>query len=121
MYRQDFQDELAPAIAGHTFDVNQASCASSGCHPSTEQALAVQQTLQAEIQGRLDRVKTLLGDPSTWEYEAGGGPADQSGITDAVKQARFLYYYALNDGSLGMHNPAYVRAMLVKAELLLTP
>lgn len=121
MYRQDFQDEQAPAISGHTFEVNQASCTNSGCHPSIEQALAVQQTLQTEIQGRLDAVKALLGDPSTWEYEAGGGPADQSTITDTVKQARFLYYYALNDGSLGMHNPAYVRDMLIKAEELLTP
>jgi hypothetical protein len=30
-----------------------------------------------------------------------------------------LYYYALVDGSLGVHNPDYVRLILDKAEELL--
>jgi len=121
MFRQDFQSEVAPAISGHTFDVNYNSCALSGCHPSVNQARSVEATLKAEIEGRLATVRSLLGDPATWEYSSSGGPSDQSTISDAVKQARFLYYYALNDGSYGMHNPAYVRDMLVKAEQLLTP
>ncbi len=119
MFRQDFQSEVAPAISGHTFAVNLASCAQSGCHPSVGQARAVQATLRAEIDGRLANVRRLLGEPAAWEYSSAGGPEDQGTVSDAVKQARFLYYYALNDGSKGMHNPAYVRDMLLKAEQLL--
>lgn len=119
LYRQDFQSEVAPAIAGHTFEVDNLSCAETGCHPSSAQAIAAQTTLQSEVQTRLDAIKTALGDESTWEYSATGGPSDQSSITDAVKQARFLYHYMLSDGSLGIHNPDYVRSMLDKAESLL--
>ncbi len=79
----------------------------------------MQATLSAEFDGRLATVRQLLGDPATWEYSSAGGPEDQSALSDAVKQARFLYYYALYDGSKGMHNPAYVRDMLIKAEQLL--
>ena len=38
---------------------------------------------------------------------------------NSIKQARFLLKYAEADGSLGMHNPAYVRDMLVKARDLI--
>ncbi len=119
MFRQDFESEIAPAISGHTFAVNFKSCAISGCHPSQAQAEAVYATLQAEIQGRLDAVAAALGDPATWEYSEEGGPSDQSGISDNVKKARFLYHMVLSDGSLGMHNPSYVRDMLLEAEELL--
>lgn len=114
MYREDFQDENAPAIAGHSFAVNQNSCAISGCHPSMEQALAVQETLQMEIQDRLDSVKAALDAWGDWEYSSSGGAG--SDVPDEIAKARFLYYYSANDGSLGMHNPAYVRDMLIEAE-----
>lgn len=122
MYRRDFQDEEAPAISGHNFTVNNAGCATSGCHPSTEAAVAAQATLQGEVQSRLDDIAARLGDPATWEYVANGGPADdvQATLPDALKQARYLYYYALVDGSLGVHNPDYIRLILEKAEDLLT-
>lgn len=122
MYRQDFQSEIAPAISGHNFNVNNAGCATSGCHPSSDAAFAAQVTLQTEVESRLNDILERLGDPALWEYTANGGPdeAGQTAITNAVKQARFLYYYALVDGSLGVHNPDYVRSILVKAEELLT-
>jgi len=119
LYRQDFQSEIAPAIAGHTFEVNQQSCATAGCHPSQAQALSVQATLQTEIQGRIDEIRALLGSPSDWDYSMTGGPADQSVLPDSIRQARFLLKYVEADGSLGMHNPAYVRDMLVKARDLI--
>lgn len=121
MYREDFQSEEAPAISGHNFTVNNAGCATSGCHPSVDAAVAAQATLQTEIQFRLDRIYERLGDPSEWEYVSNGGPNNvgQAALSDQVRQARYLYYYALVDGSLGVHNPDYVRSMLVKAEALL--
>ncbi len=125
LYRQDFMSDQAPAIAGHTFQVNNAGCtvtsAATSCHPTTEAAVAAQATLQAEIQGRLDAVRMLLGDPAMWEYSSTGGPMDQSMISDDVKKARFLLKYVEADGSRGIHNPDYVRHMLVEAEFLVTP
>lgn len=122
MYRQDFESEEAPAISGHDFQVNTAGCANSGCHASQAEAEARLVTLQTEIQGRLDDILTRLGDPTTWEYVANGGPPEeeQAAISNEIKPVRFLYYYALNDGSLGMHNPDYVRDMLEKADEILT-
>ncbi len=121
MYRQDFQSEEAPAISGHNFTVNNGGCAASGCHPSAEAAIAAQATLQTEVETRLDDISARLGDSTTWEYTAGGGPdADgQALISNEIKQIRFLLKYISNDGSLGVHNPDYVRSMLDKAEELL--
>jgi hypothetical protein len=122
LYRQDFMDEQAPAISGHVFMVNTAGCASAGCHPSTDAATAALATLQAEIQTRLDDILTRLGDPANWEYTSDGGPnaAGQALISDNIKKVRFLYHYTINDGSLGIHNPAYVRDMMTEASDLLT-
>ena len=122
MYRQDFQSAQAPAISGHTFQVNESSCATSGCHPSLGQALAVKATLQTEVQNRLNDIASRLGDPATWEYTSNGGPnaADQRNLPDWLKQVRFLYSYVLVAGSLGIHNPAYARDCLIAAQDLLT-
>jgi hypothetical protein len=121
LYRQDFMSELAPAIAGHTFEVNDLSCATANCHPSQAQAETAQTTLQSEVQTRLDGIAAGLGDPSTWQYTADGGPdADgQDAISDEVKKIRFIYAYIINDASLGLHNPSYTRSLLDKAEELL--
>jgi formate-dependent nitrite reductase cytochrome c552 subunit len=119
LYRQDFQTELAPAISGHTFEVNHKSCDSVGCHPSQEQATTAQSVLQSEVDARLQSIADRLGDPSTWEYSAEGGPEDQSAVSEEVKKIRFLYHYVLSDGSLGIHNPDYIREILTTAENLL--
>ncbi len=131
MYRQSFESEEVPAVSGHSFEVNLNSCATSGCHPSQAQAEAVLATLEAEIDIRLEEVLDLLGDEAEWDYSSDeyGGPPEaddaepgefsQDDIPDAIKKARFLYYYALNDGSKGMHNPAYVRDMLIEAKDLI--
>jgi hypothetical protein len=122
MYRQDFMSEEAPAISGHLFTVNLESCATAGCHPSANQASAAKTTLQTEIQGRLDQIASRLGDPSTWEYTSDGGPdaAGQALLSDEIKQVRFMYHYVSNDGSIGIHNPDYVRDIVEEAEDILT-
>lgn len=121
LYRQDFQSELAPAVAGHTFEVNYQSCATAGCHPSKAVAEAALITLHTEVDSRLDAIEVRLGDPSTWEYSAEGGPnaAGQAMLSDNIKKIRYLYHYIVSDGSLGIHNPDYVRSMLETAEDLL--
>lgn len=121
MYRQDFQSDQAPAIAGHSFQVNYKGCATAGCHPSQAAAEAAIITLHTEVDSRLDMIEVRLGDTSTWEYSSAGGPnsAGQAMLSDNIKKIRFLYHYITADGSLGIHNPDYVRDMLEKAEDLL--
>lgn len=117
MYRQDFMSDRAPAIAGHTFQVSFAGCMVAGCHnPGIETRTA---TFQSNVQTRLDGIAMRLGDASTWEYSATGGPMDQDGVSDNIKKIRFLLRYIEADGSLGVHNPDYVTAMLSEAERLL--
>ena len=67
-------------------------------------------------------IASRLGDLSEWGYSSEGGPPEeeQANISDEIKKIRFLYYYVLNDGSLGVHNPAYVHSTLDEAEDLLT-
>jgi len=121
MFRKDFESEEAPTISGHTFEVNFEGCTAATCHPSPADAEGVTDALHASVQARLDAIEARLGDPSTWEYSEEGGPpeVDQDALSDEIKQIRFLYYYVLNDGSLGVHNPQYVDSILDKMEDLL--
>lgn len=121
MGQEDYVSEEEPAVTGHLFHIDMTACSAVGCHPSTAIASADMATLQTEVQDRLDDIYARLGDPATWEYESNDGPdeAGQALLSDEIKQIRFLYYYTLNDTSLGVHNPQYVKAMLDKAEDLL--
>ena len=125
MFRKDFETEEAPAISGHQFTVNLEAC--NACHPAgVSDTLAA---LQDEVQTALDDIEARLGDPATWQYSATGGPPEaddaqagettQDDVSDEVKQVRFLWSYVSNDGSLGVHNPGYVRAILAKADEIL--
>ena len=122
MYRQDFESEEAPAIAGHTFQTDFDSC-TTACHfihSTKTQAEGAMNTLKQGIQDRLDKIEERLDDWGDWKYSAEGGPADQSGIPDEIKKVRFLKAYVESDGSLGMHNPGYIADILTEAENLLT-
>jgi formate-dependent nitrite reductase cytochrome c552 subunit len=44
----------------------------------------------------------------------------QAALSDEIKKIRFLYHYVLADGSLGVHNPEYARAILAEADDLIT-
>jgi formate-dependent nitrite reductase cytochrome c552 subunit len=124
VHREPFMSDENPTQSGHEFTVNFAGCALSGCHQTADAAQALAGTLQTAIQNRLNALAAGLGNVAMWEYSSSdyGGPANQNvGITaDArLKQLRFIYHYVLNDQSLGVHNPDYVRALLTKAEELL--
>jgi formate-dependent nitrite reductase cytochrome c552 subunit len=107
--------------ANHQFTVESFDgCVATGCHPSAGSAENDKKSLQHDIQVGLNHIKSRLGSTATWEYSANGGPADQSTVSDEVKQIRFLYYYVLDDKSLGVHNPEYARAIIARAGELLT-
>lgn len=55
-----------------------------------------------------------------WGYSSEGGTSSQSSIPDVIKKVRFIYFYTLNDGSYGIHNPTYVKNMIAEAEALLS-
>jgi hypothetical protein len=127
MFRKDFESEEAPAISGHTFEIDFDACV--GCHGDGAEAAFT--ALEAEVQAELDDILVRLGDPATWQYSAEGGPPEfdeanpevtptQNDVSDVNKQVRFLYSYVISDGSMGAHNPDYVRAILQKAGELLT-
>lgn len=121
MQHRIFVSEDEPAHTGHKFAVvDTVGCSTIGCHPTPEAAASDLEALQAEVQTALDSIASRLGDVSTWEYSSGGGPEDQASLSDEIKQIRFLYHYVLSDGSLGPHNPEYIRAILDKADELLT-
>ena len=119
MFRKDFEDADAPAISGHTFAVDYLACAP--CHTEDVAAEKVE-ALQAEIQAALDDIAARLGDPTTWEYSAEGGPAEevQAELPEYVFQVRFLYHYLVSDGSLGVHNPGWIRDIVEQADAILT-
>jgi len=123
MFRRDFESEEAPTISGHSFSIDFEACAA--CHGSAAGAETTFEEFETEVQGRLDAIAAALGEESTWQYSAEGGPPEgegagtQGGLSDEVRQARFLYSYIVSDGSSGAHNPEYVEAILAKAEELL--
>lgn len=123
MQHEEELGEEAAFHSSHRFAVEDfVGCSATGCHPTPESAAADMTQLQAETQAGLDDIEARLGDPATWQYSATGGPdaEGQAALPDEIKKARFLHSYVLSDGSLGVHNPEYTRAILAEADALLT-
>lgn len=129
VYRKPFETDLAPTVSGHTFEVNFAGCASNtlNCHPSSEIAQSKFDALKTELDERTDRVLAALDAwtatyGTNWRYTADGGPnsAGQAKIPDSIKKARYLYYYVIEGGGNGVHNPDYVRDALNNALVFAT-
>ncbi|MBN1343774.1 MAG: hypothetical protein JXQ73_13915 [Phycisphaerae bacterium] len=122
MYRKDFEDEQAPAISGHSMEVDFDGCSAVACHPSPADAQSATANLQKQVEDGLADIVARLGNPSTWEYSSEGGPNDagQAALSDEIKKIRFMYHYLLSDGSLGVHNPLYALRILNQADSLLT-
>jgi protein-arginine kinase activator protein McsA len=116
MSTKEFESEESPASTGHTFEVNVAGCAP--CH-TADDANAKLQATQGEITNSLAALKARLDKWGNWEFISNGGPKDansqQPMIPDAIKQARWNYYMVLNDGSEGVHNANYARALIQAA------
>ncbi|MCF7796248.1 MAG: hypothetical protein K9N11_01600 [Lentisphaeria bacterium] len=87
--------------------LNTAGCVD--CHTADE-AETKMDDLDAEIQGQLDSLKTLLDATGA---TAPGSDSSVPGTYSAVVAGAVLNYKALTeDRSLGVHNPAYVRYIL---------
>lgn len=124
--RKPFEQDIAPAVSGHTFEVNFDGCVD--CHGTAEIAEAKFNALKVEFDFRAELVLEALDEWATnndidgkgtnsWEFTSEGGPASsgQAKIPNEIKKARYLYYYVVQGGGNGVHNPDFVREALVRA------
>lgn len=124
--RKPFEEGIAPAVSGHTFELNVEGCAE--CHGTAEIAQARLEALEIEIEWRAEQVHHALNawgashdvqgkGQLSWEYTSEGGPnaSGQNRIPNAIKKARYIYYYVIAGGGNGAHNPDYVRDALIYA------
>jgi hypothetical protein len=120
----------SPTPSGHTFETDLVGCDAVGCHPSATQNITARlNSLRTNVEARLANVKARLDAavPPTanglpgWEYGSNNNQVSQASLSDTVKKVRFIYYYVINDGSGGAHNPTYVRDLLTFAELTPLP
>jgi len=116
MYSKEFESEEKPAIKGHTYEPDVRAC--SPCH-TPEDAEARIKATQDGIKADLDALKARLDSWGNWEFQSNGGPQDQNVIPDQVKQARWNYYWVLNEGSYGVHNAKYARELIKTAHAVL--
>jgi hypothetical protein len=123
MVAKEFESEELPADSGHKFSpTNYEGCSAVGCHPTPEDAQVSKANFQALIQSEIDDLKARLGPISEWGYTSDGGPgsAGQAALPAEIKKVRFMIAYTEVDGSMGVHNPMYVRSMLDECDKLLT-
>jgi hypothetical protein len=140
-------DEENPNYTGHTFEPELHGCTATGCHSTESVAQVLWTGAQIESKAAIQSVKGLLDNWAltkasealrekygtlAWEFSAAGqlsnptgdssivGPtnAEQSGIPNEIKKARFLLYMVEHDGSYGIHNGDYSRFLLTEAEKL---
>ena len=128
-------------ISGHSFAMDTNGCALGGCHtssgpPSVEEYQTTTTNRIKAVVGLLNQWATNAGPTlfgtnypnylqNAWEYNtisalagitnAGPTGTDAAKVPDGIKQARFNLYMVLNDGSLGVHNPGYVTALVTDA------
>jgi hypothetical protein len=140
-------DEETPNYTGHTFEPELHGCTATGCHTSESVAQVLWTGAQTESKAMIQNVVEQLNNWAltkasealrekygtlAWEYTTVGqlsnpdgdpsivGPssAEQSGIPNEIKKARFLLYLVEHDGSYGIHNGDYARFLLAESEKL---
>ncbi|HEY6167454.1 MAG TPA: PKD domain-containing protein, partial [Verrucomicrobiae bacterium] len=129
-------------ITGHKFDLDKKGCNLAGCHLSGVPDVEGTQITTTNNLSRLadllsswatNKAPALLGPTAyntskqnSWEFttpgalagvtNAGPSTANQLKLPEAIRMARFNAYMVLHDGSLGVHNPGYLRFLLRDAE-----
>lgn len=95
----------------HNFEPELSACVA--CHSSAESFN--HGDLQTEIAGLLSQLETHLVDAGVLEVEhegEKGHPIEGITIPNAHAGAMYNYLMIYDDGSLGLHNPKYVRTLL---------
>jgi formate-dependent nitrite reductase cytochrome c552 subunit len=91
-----------------TFNFN----ACSACHGDKTATLAAMDDLQTEIATKLETLRVLLDDDAVNIYNPDNGRNFTGSFSDDVAGAYLNWQLILEDKSMGMHNPSYVRAVL---------
>jgi len=115
-------------VGGHTFrvvdeddNVNATGCAVSGCHDGADddEMTARLEQREEEFEAELQEIRTLLLDRGWIDADdyviVPGGPSD----TDD-RGALFNFRLLVDDNSHGVHNPAYIDAILSRTKAHLT-
>ena len=141
-------DEETPNTPGRTSNPSYTGRTATGCHTSESVAkcrgpahkpkaktpfkknVVTQLTLGTNqgIRGVAEEIRTPAGkvdtagqlsNPTGDPTIVGPTSAEQSGIPNEIKKARFLLYLVEHDGSYGIHNGDYARFLLAEAEELI--
>jgi hypothetical protein len=144
MQTTPFVSEAQPAVTGHSFKVESYDVCIN-CHFTTPSpinellmsflVMAWTNSIDSEVQTvkfDLDYWATNAAPASlakygtlAWEYTtpgglSSGGPGpnakEQLLIPENIRKARFNLYVVRNDGTLGIHNPAYAGTLLEAAD-----
>jgi len=91
-------------------ELNTAGCLVSGCHSDASTVVGDFEDLEAEVDGLLAQLKTLL---DAQGITAEGSDNSISGTYPAVVAGACLNYKAIvEDRSHGAHNPTYIKKLL---------
>jgi hypothetical protein len=106
------------ANLNHTFDVDTDNC--QICHPDLDSF--DYHNVQTDVQALLDQLGGMLVDAGLLtSNDADGHPAVSEAPVDGATALWNWLYIAHEDKSIGVHNPAYAKALLNASIALMTP
>jgi predicted CXXCH cytochrome family protein len=121
-------DTLLNVVGGHTWKVswtdvngtwvNNRGCAGPECHGgSVADVTGFTEGSRAQVQVLLDTLKALLPKRPPTAYPSPNEPKfpNEAGLTTIQAAASYNYWFVLNDGSNGVHNPIYARQLLLSS------
>ena len=92
---------------GHDFEPTPATCTTANCHSAMPENFDLNNQI-TEINNLLDQLITAIGEPIDSLGSATATSPEQ-------RMAGYAYMFVLNDGSHGVHNPNYAKALLENA------
>lgn len=115
--------------ANHNLEVDYATCATTGCHPTEDAAEDLQEALHDEILADRLALGALLEAQGVMAVdevdEDGVTPLSYEPVVGAATAAQMRgvwnYMVVYQDHSYGLHNPTYIRALLANSIEEVTP
>jgi hypothetical protein len=101
----------------HTYEPEVERC--QACHADLE--IFDLDGVQTEIQETLEEVQALLVEAGIIDLELGEDRSAPGTYPEEVASAMWNYMFVVEDQSMGVHNPAYARALLQQALDALAP
>lgn len=104
----EFRDHSDPLgwSGGHNWEPSPATCQTSGCHGAMPADFDLNGAV-TEINGLMDELLSTIGVPVD--------SLGSASLTVAQREAGYAYAFLYNDGSHGIHNPAYALSLLNNA------